>query len=75
VLFKACGTVFAASMAWYCRRRRVFLGRAMTAIIAGAYALLLVHYVVGFREPTYPRTHPQQMVSAIEASVEFRPLP
>jgi hypothetical protein len=76
VLFKACGTLFAASLAWYCRRRHVFLGRGMTAIIAAAYALLAVHYVVGFHEPTYQhQTYPQQMASAIEVSAQYRPLP
>jgi hypothetical protein len=67
--FKALGMLFATTVAWYCRVRYARLGQAMTAIIGGAYALLLVHYVIGYQQPT----HAQRL--EMRASVDFRHAP
>jgi hypothetical protein len=49
--FKFLGLVFAMAVAWHCGLRRRWLGSALTAVVAGAYLLLLVHYAVGYAQP------------------------
>jgi hypothetical protein len=50
-LLKFAGLAFAAGLAVYCRRRRPGLGRAMTLVVAAAYALLSLHYLLGQMQP------------------------
>lgn len=49
--FKFAALVFALALAWHCRRGHHQLGHALTVIAAGAYALLMLHYVVEYQKP------------------------
>jgi hypothetical protein len=48
VVFKAVGMLFAATMAFLCRRQRNRLALLLTAIVGCCYFLLSVHYLVEF---------------------------
>jgi len=49
---KLVGLTLAAGLAWHCRRARPPLSRSLTQFVFGVYALLAVHYVVGYQQPT-----------------------
>lgn len=50
--FKFAGLLLVAALVWHSRRQRRSLAHFLTGFVVGVHALLAVHYVVGYQQPT-----------------------